>query len=156
VTGWAWPKSSDGPDLTAPFGIGETLDMDESVYRRALARFRIFPPWLEIVLATALLASGLFGSHELWRSGHVEPHILALGLFGLVGIGNGVVRALAKSRLTTQLNILRLRESEICSTLARLRRENRGGRAWLHSAGITDSSLCDYLLAVAEGFNEKH
>lgn len=130
--------------------------MNESVYRRALSTYRIFPPWLEITLGAVLLVSGLVGTHGLWQSKHIEPHILALGLLGLAGIGNGVIRAMAKARLTSQLQILRSREAEIGSTLARLRRENKGGRGWLHSIGITDYALCDYLMAIAEGPHEEH
>lgn len=114
-----------------------------------MAGYRIFPPWLEILLGIIVMVSGLTLSHGLWTAGYVEAHVLALGLVGLVGVGNGVMRAAARARLEFQLNIVRRRESEILSALARMHRENKGGRAWLQSVGITDSSLCDYLLAIA-------
>lgn len=128
--------------------------MDESIYRQALSGYRIFPPWLEILLGLVLLASGLVGSHGLWMAGHVEEHILALGLFGILGFANGVARAIAKGRLVRQLKILRQRESEILSTLSLLHRENKGCRAWLHSVGLTNPSLCEYLVKSAELSNK--
>ncbi|MEK7469846.1 MAG: hypothetical protein AAB074_20965 [Planctomycetota bacterium] len=125
--------------------------MDEEMVRTLKSGFRVFPPWVELVLGTVLAIAGLSLCLALLLSGYIHSIALFLPLVGLFAVFNGAIRQRKKVHLESQIRVVQEKGDALVNELAMALRSNQPASRIFQDLGIDDDRIRAYLLFLAKG-----